>query len=286
MILRPQRNFTVVRQIGNHTDAATYYVQAVIRNAYTDAVIDTLQLTDRGSQRFSKNWQVPADPTGEGMDISIVTSVYTDSGYTTKSENYSDEEQTYIIEDKEVGGRGGGSGVDARTIRRILKEEITASKEVETEETEDKKEDMPMLGGMSHEMTKPDFSEITEAIARLEVALKPKEVKPVDFKPILKELEAVKGMIAEKEVTPETDLTPVLDRLQETNENDELTKQEVVELISKLEQAMVNILPKLIAQVLKEATFTIAPTTAKLETSTPKEKVEEPVPFNIDQLTS
>ncbi len=85
LVLQPQKSFTVVRQIANHLDSATYYVRAVIRNAYTDELIETLDLTSRGSQRFSKNWQVPADPSGEGFYISIVTSVYTDSGYTTKS---------------------------------------------------------------------------------------------------------------------------------------------------------------------------------------------------------
>ena len=80
LTLQPQASFTLVRQIANHTDSSTYYVRAVIRNAYTDELISTLDLTDRGSQRFSKNWQVPADPSGEGFYLSIVTSVYTDSG--------------------------------------------------------------------------------------------------------------------------------------------------------------------------------------------------------------
>ena len=86
--LTPQKIFTIVRGLENHIDTATYYVQAVIRNSRTNAIIDTINLTDRDGYRFSKEWQVPADPSGEGLVIDIVTSIYTDSGYTTKSENY------------------------------------------------------------------------------------------------------------------------------------------------------------------------------------------------------
>src|SRR5947209_2026571 len=111
LILHPQNSFTVVRQIANHLDTDTNYVRAVIRNAYTDAIIDTLDLTDKGSQRFSKNWQVPADPSGQGFYISIVTSVYTDSGYTTKNPNYGDEENTYLVQDRVPLARHGGGGV-------------------------------------------------------------------------------------------------------------------------------------------------------------------------------
>ena len=123
LVLQPQGSFTVVRQIANHTDTNTYYVQAVIRKAYTDEIIDTIQLTDRGAQRFSKNWQVPADPSGQGFYISIVTSVYTDSGYTTKSENYGDEENTYLVQERVLHLAGGG-GLDAFTVRQIVREEL------------------------------------------------------------------------------------------------------------------------------------------------------------------
>ena len=95
MQLAPNTTFAIVRQIEDHTDSATYYVQAVIRNAQTDALIATVNLTDQGSRRFSKNWQVTADASGQGFYISILTSVYTNSGYTTKSQNYGDKMETY-----------------------------------------------------------------------------------------------------------------------------------------------------------------------------------------------
>jgi len=99
MNLLPQKEFTVVRQISNHIDTNEYFVRAVIRYAYTDTLITNLDLDLKGDQRYSKNWQTPADVSGQGTWISIVTSVYTDSGHTTKSENYGDEVDTYLVRD-------------------------------------------------------------------------------------------------------------------------------------------------------------------------------------------
>lgn len=132
MQLHPREQFSIVRQIEDWTDSATYYVRAVIRNAKTDAVITVngnnyLNLTDRTGQRFSANWLVPADPSGQGFWISILTSVYTDSGYTTKSQNYGDKMETYLVQDRtnpNLGGVGGGSDIDYKRVRKIVDEVV------------------------------------------------------------------------------------------------------------------------------------------------------------------
>src|SRR5437879_1246261 len=96
--LEPLELYTIARGLEDHTDSTQYYVQAVIRNAKTDALIATVQLTDQGDQhRYSKAWQVPQDQTGLGFYLLIETSVYTDSGYTTKSQNYGDKYETYLV---------------------------------------------------------------------------------------------------------------------------------------------------------------------------------------------
>lgn len=135
MQLHPREQFTVVRQIEDHTDTATYYVRAVIRNAKTDAIIQVsgnnyLNLTDRGSQRFSANWLVPADASGQGFYVSILTSVYTDSGYTTKSQNYGDKIDVYLIQDRLNAnlGMGGGSDIDYKKIRKLIEEVVLEHK--------------------------------------------------------------------------------------------------------------------------------------------------------------
>jgi hypothetical protein len=122
--LQPREQFTVVRQIEDHTDSTTYYVQAVIRNARTDALIATINLDDNGDRRFSKAWLVPADVSGRGFWISILTSVYTDSGYTTKSSNYGDKMDTYLIQDRYVFNPNyplpTGQDIDYKRIEKIV----------------------------------------------------------------------------------------------------------------------------------------------------------------------
>lgn len=128
VILQPQVAFPIVRQISNHLDSDTYYVRAIVRNA-SGVTIDSVNLTGQGGQRFQTSWQVPVDSSGQGSYISIVTSVYTDSGYTTKSPNYGDEETTYLIFDRVMPAmRGGGSKVDYSSIRKIVQEEIEKAK--------------------------------------------------------------------------------------------------------------------------------------------------------------
>jgi hypothetical protein len=282
--LRTSANFTVVRQIANHLDTDTNYVRAVIRNAYTDAIITTLDLTDRGAQRFSANWKVPQDPSGEGFYVSIVTSVYSDSGYTTKNQNYGDEETTYLVTDRDRVGGGPGmvnSGVDSRTVRRIFQEEFAKAHEEDEEEPEEVEEEKPV-----------DFTPVISAIIAsnkdLKAALKPVKPEKVDLKPVQEQLQQVLTAIAEKEVTEPTDLAPVLEKLDDSGENNELMRKELVDILQENAEALAKAinatLPELIADLLSKATFKIAPTTATMEA--PKKKEQAPVPFDISKLSS
>ena len=74
--LRPTETFTIVRVLGDTVDTATYFVQAIIRNSNTGKIIDTINLTDKGNRRFTGNWEVAADVSGEGFYIDITTTVY------------------------------------------------------------------------------------------------------------------------------------------------------------------------------------------------------------------
>lgn len=278
LTLRTSGNFTIVRQISNHLDTDTNYVRAVIRNAYTDATLDTLDLTDKGSQRFSKNWRVPGDPSGEGFYISIVTSVYSDSGYTTKNANYGDEENTYLVADREGALRGGGSGVDARTVRRIIQEEIAKIEKPE-------KVEFPEFP----KAQEVKFDTVLSAIKDLETTLKPEKPEKVDFKPLFDALQSVLSAVNEKEVTPVTDLSPVLERLVEKDDTDELTRQEIVELLIPLNELIGVELPKKIGEMLGKTTFGISlmPTTQAGEKITPNEpKQEEQKPFDLSKLST
>lgn len=207
MILRPQKNFTVVRQLANHTDTATYYVRAVIRDAFTDEILATLDLDSKGGQRFSKAWLVAADVSGQGRDISIVTSVYTNSGYTTKSENYGDEENTHIIENANFMGGGvsmGGGKLDSATIRRIFVEEFKKIKEEDTKEPEG-----------ATEAPEPEDTRLIEKLDEVLTAVKAinipevQQSEKVDLQPILNGMSTIYNAILDKEVTPPTDLNEV-----------------------------------------------------------------------------
>lgn len=275
IVLHPQKSFTVVRQIANHLDTDVNYVRAVIRNAYTDAILDTLDLTDKGGQRFSRNWQVPVDSSGEGFYISIVTSVYSDSGYTTKNVNYGDEENTYLVEDKANALRGGNGGVDSRTIRRIISEELDARKveppEVELPETIDTLEEPPR------------WNEVLSAIEGLKTVLKPEVPEKIDFKPLFDALQSLRNDVNEKEVTPITDLTPILDKLDEKEMDDDVTREEIVGLLNSLGENLAKIIPVQVENMLRKASFTIESTQAKMEIP---QKKEEKIVFDIKHLSS
>jgi len=197
--IEPQSEIVLARGLEDHQDSTTYYVRAVIRNAKTDALIDTINLTDQGNRRFTKEWRVPADPTGEGFDILITYTAYTDSAYTTKSSNYGEKFEEHRIEHipKHSGG-GGGSDVDYNRVKKIIAEEI---KKIVFPDPKD-----------------PDFSPFSNSLQAIltEVrANRPVPAKEADFSPLMARFEALERSvlkaIKDKETTPQTDLQPVLD---------------------------------------------------------------------------
>jgi hypothetical protein len=265
MTLQPQAYFTVVRQIANHTDAGTYYVRAVIRNAFTDAIIETLDLTDKGSQRFKKDWMVPADTSGQGFYISIVTSVYTDSGYTTKSDNYGDEENTYLVQERVKPLMRGGGGISARDVRDIIKEELAKLPKPEKMEIPEFKQE------------KVDLSPILEELRG--VGGKIKDPEKVDLAPVLADLQRAIDAIEAKEVTPETDLSPILAEMKQIQADVHTAldtfRHEMERAPIALAQMAKDEVEKGLGAVKWETTHTIG----KKE-----EPKEEPEPFDIKQL--
>lgn len=206
MILQPQVDYPIVRQIANHLDNATYYVQAVVRDA-DGTTLATVNLVDQGGQRFQRRYRVPADRSGQGTYISVVTSVYTDSGYTTKSSNYGDEETTYLIFDRVMPAmRGGGGGnLDAGTIRRIVGEEL------DKREKEEKEIEFPEIPEAKDYSV--SIANIQEMINSVKTAIEKIPTERTDLTHVLTGIQNLAVAIDEKEVTPETDLTPVLEEI-------------------------------------------------------------------------
>lgn len=210
MQLKPQEMFVVVRQLGDPLDAGTYYVQAKIRNAHTDALIATLNLVNSGGQRFTKEWQVVADTSGEGFYVDIETIVYTDSGYSSVSDVYQRENAVYLVQDRQTppfGGAGGGD-VSYDKIRTIMTEVVEKAK--------------PKESGK-----KPQKIDLTGAEKRILAAIKGVQeavdaVEVPDNAPELKRLadasveakDAILKAIGDRAEFEPTDLSPVLERIE------------------------------------------------------------------------
>lgn len=212
MQLSPRENFTIVRQIEDHTDSTVYFVRAFVRNAKTDTLLATVNLTHKGDQRYSADYLVPVDGSGQGFWISIVTAVYTDAGYTTKSGNYGDNLDTYLVQERynmNISGGSGGSDIDYKKVRQIIKEEVAV---LEHEEME-----MPEM---------PSLEPIMSAIKGVYLAVTGIEIpkqKETDLKPVLKSLTEINKLVDSlpKEIPeyPKTDLSGVLDKIEQTGDN-------------------------------------------------------------------
>lgn len=132
MQLAPNEKYPIVRQLTDPTDVNTYYVQAKVYKS-DKTLLQTINLTDEGSQMFYNLWEVPADTSGLGTYIYITTTVFTDSGYTTKSSNYGIESTTLLIQNRittaALGGGTGGMGyanINYPSLMRGIKDELKA----------------------------------------------------------------------------------------------------------------------------------------------------------------
>lgn len=212
MELQPGKNFTIVRQLGMPGDVATYYVQAVVKNSSSGAVITTVNLTDNGSQRFTGSFQVPADTSGQGTNIDITTTVYTDSGYTTQSNIYTIDNAAYLIFDRllprsvAVGGFGG----DSTDYQRIQKMIDGAIKKIVIPEAK--------------EMKETDLSPVLSSVDTMKSAIAgvlEKSVKPLNDKiqrlqdSLNTKVEEISAIIQGRAEFTETDLSPLMEKVDE-----------------------------------------------------------------------
>jgi len=278
LILNPQKSFSVVRQIANHIDTTEYYVRAVIRYAYTDALITNLDLDLKGDQRYSKNWQVVADPSGQGTYISIVTSVYTDAGHTTKSENYGDEENTYRVFDDMSPAMKGGGGLDMRTTRRIMEESLEKMKFPEQEKISIPKQ----------KEYDDKFNELTRGLSDIKTLVASLPAENVNLSPVVSRLNELSQELKTKPVTKETDLNPVLDSIREAQDERDVNRSEMTGLIDILKQELTDTMKQMVMEAVTEATpeaMKGASFSVPMNLNPPqKEKEQQGTPFNIKSL--
>uniref|UniRef100_A0A6H1ZGD8 Uncharacterized protein n=1 Tax=viral metagenome TaxID=1070528 RepID=A0A6H1ZGD8_9ZZZZ len=202
-------NFYINRQLEDPLDTNTYYVRAYIRKASDDSLIDTVDLDDKGDQRFRKVWHVPnyTDHTW----ITITTRVYTDSGYTTESNLYAREEQTFLIQTRwsRAFGSGGGADVDYKRIKKLIKEEVENIKFPELPEPK-----IITKYNTVQEKIIVDLSPLTKQLKVISESIdiiRNKKDKDVNFTPVSNEIKALGDMLVKTiKVAPEADLTPIL----------------------------------------------------------------------------
>lgn len=198
MQLSPGEIYTIFRGIEDHTDTGTYYVQAVIKDSRTKTTLATVNLTDNGDRTFSNDWRVTTDKGGLGTYINICISVYTDSGYTTKSPNYGDKYEDHLIQQRESLGFGFGGGGGTFSYKRI--EEIV-QKAIEGRK-------IPTFPVPKEIDLKPVLKSLTDLKDKISAIVIP-EPEKVDLMPIIKRLEDVKTAVLSIEI-PETDLSPLI----------------------------------------------------------------------------
>lgn len=196
MILNPLEEFVVARQLNDPSDVGTYYVRAFIRNAKTDALIATLNLDNKGSQRFTKTWVVPQDPTGMGFYITVTSFVYTDSGYSVLSTTYASEQDQLLIQDRINPYLSPvAPDISYKKIREIVQEEIAKIPKVS----------IPKPKEFDYHTLANGFESVISEVKGINI---PK----LDLSPVQGQIQALEAVIKAIDI-PEVDLSPVIERV-------------------------------------------------------------------------
>lgn len=117
----PQREVRVIRFLNNPLDLSTYYCKAFVYDAVTYALIEAFALTDDGDKTFSRLWQTPADPSGQGRQLIVSIVCYDDADYTSVSPVYGTEKDSWLIQLAGQNFGGGTAGIDYAEVRSILR---------------------------------------------------------------------------------------------------------------------------------------------------------------------
>lgn len=201
--LNPGTNFPIVRKLGDPSDEGTNYVRAVVRNSTTGVTLATINLTDAGSRRFTGFFPVGSV---EDWFFDVTTSVYTDSGYTTISTVYAEENETYHVQTtlspqlQNVALQGMGVDINYKKIKQMIDESLKAQNWL-------KIEDFIRAVETSSNEVKAILTPILPAIKAIVIPeIFIPEQKEVDFGPLIEKIETLKSelsVISDKKI--ETD---------------------------------------------------------------------------------
>ena len=227
--LTPGEQYPIVRVLKDHTDTSTNYVRAVVKNAATNATIESINLTDQGNRIFSKVWDVPVDSTGK-LFIVIITTVYTDSGYATKNQNYFEEATEYLLEQRwthSFGGGGGGVGVDYKKIREIVREIVGGVFSARIRELP-----APEINVIENVVDfRPYVSEILRRVGDMVDEVRP---EPVDLSQLSKQITLLFREIRGIERPKDVNLSPVIRRIEAVAEGIALARGDTADAASEI----------------------------------------------------
>ena len=243
----PGEAFDVFYFIRNHTDATTYYVRAKIYDVRTGELLDTQTLAQSAtnSRLFIKTVTAQPDPTGYGRNIFAIATVYTDSGYTTKSDAYEEQEQYYLIKTVIPFMGSGGGSIDlsqfGAVVERIIDTKLAPLMALEPLEIPPVPYDalFGAIGALQREVNRipkdmPDSTPLMERIAVIERLVKALPApEKLDLTPVAGRLEEIRTEIAETL----SDLKKLLAQTSDTITGDNATsiKKLMAELYQKLE---------------------------------------------------
>lgn len=271
--LSPQESFPIVYVLADPNDTATYYVRSVMRNSVSGAIIRiananfvNLISTPGNTRRFTKTIQAPADINGNGFYIDITTTVYTDSGYTTKSDAYAEQLDKYLVQLRpNVSlGFGGSAGpltvagakdgyVDYEKIKKIfievLKEVIKDPEKLDLKPVMDGLDKAYEAIGNVHSSVKGIPTKIAdpidlapfsdEIINTILLAIANIDFPIVDFTPILAKIDDI-------DIPAHPDLAPQFEALKAeiVKMQGENVNQKYGEFLNQLSEAVTKIKPK------------------------------------------
>lgn len=120
--LTPSQPYTLSYYITDHTDPTTYFVQAVVYDSATGAVLDTQNLVQQAtnSHLYTKVTQAPGDSSGHGRRIIVIATAYEDANHTVKSALYQQQPENYLVVKPGAGLALGGGGFDYRAIQDMF----------------------------------------------------------------------------------------------------------------------------------------------------------------------
>lgn len=287
--ISPSTPFVVSFYIPVNTDSNTYYVRAVIYDALTGEILATENLTRQttNTRLYSKQVQSPGDSSSLGRRIIVVATAYTDSGYTTKSADYQDQAEVFLVKTQPTLLGGGGYGVDYVKVREIVENVFDIREKMHEDRLKKAKEDEKPI-----EAPKMQWDAVLGAIGVLQREINRIPKDQTNLEPIVDGMGKLQKLINEKEVTPKTDLVPVMDKIDDLETRIEASeienKENLKEAVNLLKKQFTELIPKLIKETIQKSKFVLDVSTVKATIEPIEEKTEEEVsqksPFNVEEF--